>query len=231
MGNRLGGGHTELISSGGRGERRSQVLREEGVPGMGELRGGATAPPSRLPGGGSGPRWGQTMEASSGGVRRGVHGARPHPLRRMLGGLGRDAGRSEKHTADTMPRAGLRRPPPRAPGAAMPASPGTRLEGLQGAASRADGLPLPAAATTMEPRSGVRLPRGLAQPAPRTRPPSASRGRGPTPAGRGPRPGCPPRGRPRRRRAARRCPALPRGRPGAGAGSRPILSDGLFFFS
>lgn len=108
--------------------------------------------------------------SNNGGVqrqRRSALGARrvPHHLSRMLGGLCWDAGRSKKHNITPCSRASPRHSPaPCSHGAAITASPGTRLERLQGAASRASkavSLPLPSAPTTMEPGSGVRLPRGL----------------------------------------------------------------------
>lgn len=120
--------------------------------------------------------------SDNGGVRRprrsapGARGA--HHLRRMLVGLRRGARRSETHnSAPRMQRGFAAAPAPRSHGAAITASPGTRLERLQGAASLAPEaglLPLPPAATTMEPGSGVRLPRGLAGPRPRRCPAGAA---------------------------------------------------------
>lgn len=149
--------------------------------------------------------------SNNGGVqrqRRSALGARraPHHLAGCSAGSAGTQGALRKHNSTPCSRAPPRHgPAPRSHGAAITASPGTCLEGLQGAAPRAPAavsLPLPSAPTTMEPGLGSPAPAGpppglapaAAHPSPRRRPPSVTpaprrRRRGPTAARRGPRPG------------------------------------------
>lgn len=174
---RLGGGHAELVRAGDSEKTEVESWQRTGSSGCGSARelGRAAVRLTWLR-----PR--PSPRSDNGGVRRprrsapGARGA--HHLRRMLVGLRRGARRSETHnSAPRMQRGFAAAPAPRSHGAAITASPGTRLERLQGAASLAPEaglLPLPPAATTMEPGSGVRLPRGLAGPRPRRCPAGAA---------------------------------------------------------
>lgn len=231
MGIRLGGGHAELVRAGDSEKTEVESWQRTGSSGCGSARelGRAAVRLTWLR-----PR--PSPRSDNGGVRRprrsapGARGA--HHLRRMLVGLRRGARRSETHnSAPRMQRGFAAAPAPRSHGAAITASPGTRLERLQGAASLAPEaglLPLPPAATTMEPGSGVRLPRGLAGPRPRRCPAGAAqpaaicdpraRHCGPATAGGGPRPGCPRRGLPGGRGPPGRASGPDPPRPGPGAG-------------
>lgn len=127
--------------------------------------------------------------SNNGGVqrqRRSALGARrlPHHLSRMLAGLCWDARRSKKHNITPCSEASPpHHPAPCSHGAAITASPGTRLERLQGAASRLLKLicsPFPRLQQWSAAReSGSRgaspgLAPAAAQSAPRTRPPSVN---------------------------------------------------------
>lgn len=166
MGRRLGGGSTELIRSRGQEENCRKVLKEERIP----SDVGVEREPDRAAAPFTWVRIRPLLWSNNGGVqrqRRSALGARrvPHHLSRMLAWRCWDAGRSEKHNITPCSQASPRHhPAPGSHGAAITASPGTRLERLQGAAARVSKavlLPLPSAPTTMEPGSGVRLPRGL----------------------------------------------------------------------